>query len=267
MIRKAVVSGQFYPQEKKQLVGIIEKYATPPSTKIDALGIILPHAGYRYSGKVAVTTAAAVLPKKRIVMLGPNHTGLGRQCGLWEKGSWITPLGAIPIDDELAAAILEEGDCIQPDHLCHESEHSLEVELPILHYFFSDFRFVPIACKMTDVATYREAALQILRGIRKIKDEILFVASTDLTHYEPEASARRKDRFAIDAIVNLDAEALLKHIRNENISMCGAAPVAIFLFCLKQCGATKAQVALYQTSAEASGDASSVVGYVGMIVS
>ena len=110
MIREPVVSGQFYPEKRKQLLETIEKQASTLSTKkIDALGIILPHAGYYYSGKVAITTAGAVLPKKRIIMLGPNHTGEGIQFGLWEKGSWVTPLATIPIDEELAAAILLKG--------------------------------------------------------------------------------------------------------------------------------------------------------------
>lgn len=267
MIREPVASGQFYPKNRQQLLESIEKCVCGLKTKKSyALGVILPHAGYYYSGKVAITTAAAVLPKKRIVMLGPNHTGEGAQFGLWEKGAWITPLGTIPIDEELTAAILRAGTYIRPDCRSHENEHSLEVELPILKYFFSEFKFAPLACKIASITAYREVADQITQAIKQFKNDILLVASTDLTHYEPEASARRKDRFVIDAVLNLDTETLLKYVQRENITMCGVAPVAIFLLCLKQLGATKAQVCLYQTSAEASGDNSAVVGYVGIIV-
>ena len=266
MIRKPVVSGQFYPQRTEDLRKTIEEFDPKESCKISAKGIIMPHAGYVYSGRVAVNAASKVLARKRLIILGPNHTGLGGNFSLWPKGAWQIPFGEIKIDEKLAQEILSKGDYIKSDWDAHLQEHSIEVELPILHYFFTEFSFVPITCKTASLETYHAVAAQIVEAVKNIKDEILFVASTDLTHYEQDATARKKDRFAIEAIVNLDEKELIDKIDMFNISMCGIAPVAILISCLKKLGAKKSQVALYQTSGDSSGDYSAVVGYVGMII-
>jgi AmmeMemoRadiSam system protein B len=273
MIRESVVSGQFYPNRSQDLRKMIEDFKPKGSSKVCAKGIILPHAGYIYSGRVAVAAVSKVLAKKRIIILGPNHTGLGASFGLWPKGAWRIPFGEIKIDEELAQSILSAGSRIREDYECHLGdpsileEHSIEVELPILYYFLGEFKFVPIACKMASLDMYREAASQIFEAVKGIKDEVLLVASTDLTHYEPDSSARKKDRSAIEAIVNLDEKELLDKIAMQNITMCGVAPVAILISCLKKLGAKKSCVELYQTSGDSSGDYSAVVGYVGMTIS
>ncbi len=267
MIRNSIVSGQFYPSNRESLNKMIEAFKPKDSSKISAKGVILPHAGYIYSGKVAVVTLAKVLKKTKIIILGPNHSGLGAKFGLWAKGSWKTPYGNIEIDEELAQRILDKEGVIAEDYLAHQGEHSIEVELPILKYFFKEFKFVPIACSRANIKDYQKAASQIFEAIKNEKEDILVVVSTDLTHYEPDASARRKDRLAIDAIVNLDEENLVSQIRKENITMCGEPSVSIALGCLKKMGARKSQVILYQTSGDTSGDYSSVVGYTGMVIS
>jgi hypothetical protein len=267
MIRKAVVSGQFYSRDTGALRRAIEALKPEQAPQMSAKGVILPHAGYMYSGKVAVATVNRVIAKKRIVLLGPNHTGLGSPFGLWPRGSWEIPFGRIAIDEELAESILNKGNRIEEDYEAHIQEHSLEVELPILYYFFGEFRFVPLVCTMGSLSVYREVADQIFQAIKHIKEEVLLVASTDLTHYEPDAAARAKDRAVTEAMVNLDEEDLVNKVRGMGVSMCGVAPVAICIACLKKMGAHKAQVALYQTSGDTSGDYSSVVGYVGIIVS
>lgn len=266
MIREPVVEGQFYPHNDAELRKLIKGFGLKNGPKISARGIILPHAGYLYSGRVAATTVSKVLPRPTILILGPNHTGLGPDFSLWARGSWRMPSGLIEVDEALAEQILSKGNCIKEDDLAHKNEHSIEVELPIIHHFFGDFKFVPISCKISDPQIYEEVSSQIFEAIKNKKNDILLVASTDLTHYEPESCARRKDRAVIEAIVNLEEEDLLKKITALKISMCGAAPVAIFISCLKKLGARKSQVALYETSAAVSGDLSSVVGYVGMIV-
>jgi AmmeMemoRadiSam system protein B len=266
MLRKSVVAGQFYPAREEQIKKIIASFCPESPAKVSAKGIILPHAGYIYSGEVAAVTVSKVSSRKRLVMLGPNHTGSGENFSLWAKGAWAIPSGQIVIDEELAEKILGSGNCISADFLAHIEEHSLEVELPILRYFFGEFSFVPIACMQADLAKYREVASQLYNAVKNINEDVFFVASTDLTHYEPDATVRKKDRDIIEAIIDLDEEELVRKVRAKNITMCGEAPVAIFIACLKKLGAHKAQVALYQTSGDKSGDYSSVVGYVGMIV-
>ena len=266
MIREPVVSGQFYPGRSNVLEKTIEDFDPKESSKISAKGIILPHAGYPYSGRVATVTVSKVLPRKRLVILGPNHTGLGENFALWSQGSWEIPFGKLNIDEELAQLILTKGNYIKEDKEAHLQEHSIEVELPILYHFFGEFKFVPIACKMASLEKYRAVANQIVSALKEVKDDIFFVASTDLTHYESDQAARKKDRFAIEAMVNLDEQELINKINSMHITMCGVAPVAILISCLKQLGAKKSQVALYQTSGDSSGDYSAVVGYVGMII-
>ncbi len=266
MIRKPIVAGQFYSSDSKKLKNDIETLKPKDTSKISAKGIILPHAGYIYSGKVAVATVNKAIPKKRIIILGPNHTGLGKDFSIFSQGKWETPLGDIEIDSILAKLIVEAGGIIKEDYTAHAREHSIEVELPILQHFFNEFKFVPIVCAVSTFTIYQQAARQIFNAIENIKDEILLVASTDMTHYEPDSAARRKDSLAIESIVNLDAKQLLKRIDTENISMCGAGSVAILLECCKLMQAKKAEIVLYQTSGEASGDYSSVVGYLGAII-
>ncbi|MBN3039987.1 MAG: AmmeMemoRadiSam system protein B [Candidatus Omnitrophica bacterium] len=265
MIREPVVCGQFYPKQKEQIAEFILKFSSEKSTKVDAKGIILPHAGYMYSGEVAVKTVSCIASKKRVIILGPNHTGIGPDFAVWPKGKWKTPMGLAEIDEELAMDIISAGSLIKESYESHLEEHSIEVELPILQYFFSGFRFVPIACKQADIQYYREAARIIFEKIKKYKNEVLVVASTDLTHYEPDSSARKKDSYAIEAIINLDDDALLKTVKKYNISMCGTAPVSVFISCMKMYKASKVEVCLYKTSGDASHDFTSVVGYAGIL--
>ncbi|MDD5584951.1 MAG: AmmeMemoRadiSam system protein B, partial [Candidatus Omnitrophica bacterium] len=178
-----------------------------------------------------------------------------------------TPFGRLSIDEPLGKLLLEKAVHIKADLIAHQFEHSIEVELPILYHFLGNFQFVPIACQVSTLAIYRSVALEIYEAIKGFKEDVLLIASSDMTHYEPEQAARRKDRSAMEAIVSLDEEDLVKRVRKDDITMCGVAPVAILLSCVKLLGAKKAQVAMYQTSGDASGDYSSVVGYAGIIVS
>jgi len=266
MTRNALFAGQFYSADPKQLRrDIVGMLPEKPQAKIVARGIILPHAGYTYSGKVAATTVNKVFLRKNIILLGNNHTGAGNDFALWDKGEWETPLGSLKINEELCADILANGTAITADNDAHLKEHSIEVELPILQQSGGGFSIIPIACKPAMAPKYEEAAWQIYTAIKNRLD-VFFVASTDMTHYEHDAKARKKDSLAIERIVALDPEGFLNVVKKERISMCGAAPVAIFLHCMKLLGARKASIALYQTSGETGGDYNSVVGYAGIIV-
>ncbi len=267
MVRAPVVNGQFYPDEVSKLKKAIEEFKPKDSAKSSAYGLILPHAGYMYSGRVAVATVNKVIAKKKIIILGPNHTGYGENFAIYPQGSWKIPFADLPIDSQLAQRIIESGTDIVPDVLAHKFEHSIEVELPILYYFFGDFSFVPIVCSVSNLSDYEKAAMQIFSAVKNVKEEILFVASSDMTHYEADGAARRKDRMALECITNLDADGLVKIVKKENISMCGIAPVAILILLMKKIGARKASVSLYETSADSGADASSVVGYAGVVIS
>ena len=270
-IRRPVVAGQFYPASSQDLVKQIrdllgeDKEGAPVS---DCLACMLPHAGYVYSGSVAAQTIARIKIKDKIILLGPNHTGYGAEFGIVKEGSWQTPLGDVSVDGELAGQILKECKYVKQDYLAHAYEHSLEVELPLLQYFKKDFTIVPIAFFPAELEILQEIGKGIAAAINKLnlKDSTLIVASSDMTHYEPQAEAAKKDKEAIQAILDLDEKRLLGKIRELDISMCGYVPVAVMLAAAKELGAQKAKLIKYATSGDITQDRESVVGYAGVIV-
>lgn len=268
MVRKPAVAGQFYPSDKTSLSDNIKGFIDTNAKKIDAKGAILPHAGYVYSGLVAGQTASRLSVKDTYIILGPNHTGYGKPFSIMTEGSWNTPLGDVAIDSELAKGILKESQLLEEDSLAHMYEHSIEVEIPFLQYFKKDIKIVPVVVFPDDIKQYKKVAEAIATAIENSgrKDKIMIIASSDMTHYEPKESAEKKDKQAIDAILELDEDKLFDRVKKLNISMCGYAPAIIMLAAAKLLGAKKAELIKYQTSGDASGDYSAVVGYAGVII-
>jgi len=267
-LRRPVVAGQFYPAVAKDLNALISSFADKSAQKNDVLGCILPHAGYACSGKVAVCTISGVKIKETVVLLGPNHTGQGARFSVMPRGAWQTPLGNVEIDSKLADLFLEKSGYLEADSLAHLDEHSLEVELPILQYFGNDFKIVPIAI-MADSLTELNAVGKELASViieNNLKSSVMFIASSDLTHYEPQKSAEVKDALAIEAILSLDGARLKSAVETSRISMCGFAPIAVLIQAAKLLGAKRGKLIKYQTSGDASGDKSSVVGYAGITI-
>lgn len=268
-LRRAVVAGQFYPSSARQLRAQIEGFADKaPRRKEECLACLLPHAGYVYSGSVAAQTLSRLMVKDRVVMLGPNHTGLGSAFSIMTSGAWETPFGETPIDEELASRILRNCPRLREDALAHAREHSLEVEVPLLQFFNPAVRIVPIAILAGDTRALQETGRGIARAIQEagLEKEVLVVASSDMTHYEPDASARKKDRAAIEAILRLDEELLAVTIERLGITMCGWQPAVAMISLAKALGARKGELAAYQTSGDVTGDTESVVGYAGILI-
>jgi len=267
MIRKPVWAGQFYPQTeislRKMLSGLIE----PASEKQNAIGIIMPHAGYVYSGQVAGLTISKVEIKNTAIILGTNHTGSGEKFSIMTKGSWATPLGEVKIDSEIASSILKESLLIKEDSLAHLQEHSIEVEIPFLQYLKNDVRIVPISISpYAELEECRQIGEGIANGFSKVGRAGLVIASTDMTHYESKEAAEAKDRLAIDAILDMNEEKLYNLVKKNNLSMCGLPAACVLINVCKRLGAKKSGLVKYQTSGDISGDYSSVVGYAGMII-
>jgi len=268
-LRKPAVAGQFYPSSNPELKKQIESFINNKADKLDVYGCMLPHAGYIYSGPVAGYTVSQINIKDRIILLGPNHTGYGTPFSIMMQGIWQTPLGEIAIDDELAKALLGSSEYLQDDTLAHLYEHSLEVELPFLQYFKQDFKIVPITIASNNLSELKEVGKAIASVINKldIKDSVMIVASSDMTHYEPQGEAEKKDKQAIEAILELDGDKLIQRVQRFNITMCGYAPVVVMLSAVKLLGANKATLVKYQTSGDITGDTDSVVGYAGIVIS
>lgn len=267
MIRRPAFAGQFYPQTetslRKMLSGLIESVPE----KQDAIGIIMPHAGYVYSGYVAGATISKVEIKKTVIILGTNHTGQGAKFSIMTAGSWVTPLGEVKIDSEIAGAILKEKSLLKEDALAHLEEHSIEVQLPFLQYLKNDVRIVPIAVSpQAQLSECRAVGDTIANGFKKVGRSGLFMASTDMTHYESKDSAEEKDMLAINAILEMNEEKLFNLVKDKDLSMCGLGAVSVLINICRHLGAKKAGLVKYQTSGDISGDYSSVVGYAGMII-
>lgn len=267
-IRMPAAAGQFYPASAAELKKLIEKFTPQKADKTDVVACILPHAGYIYSGRVAVETAAGINIKNKIILLGPNHTGYGADFSIFSSGKWATPLGEIEIDRQLAQGIMKQCDFLSDEPLAHQYEHSLEVELPILQYFKTSFKIVPITILCGDLEMLKKLGAGIAKAIKESQEEksVMLVASSDMTHYEPQAVAEKKDRAAIEAITELDVDKLMRKIKELDITMCGYAPAIAVITAAKLLGAKNAKLIKYQTSGDTTGDRTSVVGYAGIII-
>lgn len=266
MIRKPVVAGQFYPAQATQLREMIQGMVDEKVEKEDVVGLVSPHAGYIYSGPVAGAVISRVKFKDTFIILGPNHSGMGKPLSIMTEGTWETPLGPVEIDSELAKQILAASRHLEEDSKAHEHEHSIEVQIPFLQYFKKDIQFVPITLAYSSGATFKEIGKEIAQAVKDLNREAVIIASSDMTHYEPQESARQKDNKAIEAILELNEDELLRRVDELNISMCGYAPTAALITAAKELGATRAELVRYQTSGDTTGDYSTVVGYAGIIL-
>ena len=266
MIRNPVVAGQFYPASPSQLKAMIESFTDEKVAKEEVIGLVSPHAGYIYSGPVAGAVISKVKFKDTFVIIGPNHTGRGKPLSIMTQGTWKTPLGEVEIDSELGRQILAASSHLEEDHVAHQDEHSIEVQLPFLQYFKRGIRLVPIMLAYTSGDTYKEIGKELAKAIKELNKGVVIIASSDMTHYEPQESAQRKDTQAIEAILDLNEDELLKRVDELDISMCGYAPTASLISAARELGATGAELVRYQTSGDTTGDYSAVVGYAGVII-
>lgn len=266
MVRKAVVAGSFYAGTRDRLRAQVEELQPIGVTAQEAIGTVVPHAGYMYSGQVAAAVYAQVAAPDTWVILGPNHTGLGAKASIMTEGTWETPLGSVAIDAELGQAILANSATLREDHLAHAREHSIEVQLPLLQREGRSGRFVPIALFAHDYAVCRDVGLAVATAVQATGRRVVLVASTDMSHYVSRSVAAAQDRKAIDAILALDAETLHTVVRREGISMCGFHAVTGVLVAAKALGATSARLVVYTDSGAVTGDVAEVVAYAGMII-
>ncbi len=266
MIREPIVAGRFYPSSRSSLEAEIRSFIDEKAPKEDAIGAVSPHAGYVYSGGVAGAVMSRISLKETFVIMGPSHTGGGKPFSIMTEGSWRTPLGRVEIDSKLGKQILTKSRHLEEDHVAHQYEHSIEVQVPFLQYLKPDVKIVPIVLSQAPAVVYKEIGREIAKAIKDSKAETVIIASSDMTHYESQESARRKDTRAIDAVLALDEDQLMREIRDLNISMCGYAPTVALLSAAKDLGAKRAELVKYQTSGDVTGDYSSVVGYAGIIV-
>ena len=268
MIREPAVAGRFYPANPRELKHQIEQLLGEAiaAPKLRALGCVVPHAGYMYSGHVAGAVFQRLELPARYIILCPRHYREGQALAIMSEGTWRTPLGEAKIDSALAVELKKACPLLREDSVAHQMEHSLEVQLPFLQQLAGDFQFVPIALGTDRFAALEELGQAIGDVLAQKKEPVLLVASSDMNHYESDDVTRKKDRKAIDKILALDPRGLFDTVRHEGITMCGFGPAVSMMTAARLLGGTRAEVIRYATSGDITGDRDEVVGYAGIAV-
>lgn len=266
MGRAPHVAGAFYPADPRELGEVVARHMAWQGPRQKALGLVLPHAGYVYSGATAGATVARVEVPRHVLLLGPNHSGLGAACAL-SPDDWRIPGADIPRSPALGRAILASAGLVREDREAHQREHALEVLLPFLHHAQPELHIAALCLGRLDFSECRRLAADLYRALQGFAEPVLVVASTDMHHFSSRREGSRKDRQALDRMLALDAPGLFTTVRDQGITMCGVLAVCVtLLLCLAQ-GAKEAELVRYTDSGEANGILDRVVGYAGLILS
>ncbi len=272
-VRRPAVAGRFYPGEADVLARDVQRYlaaGAPTGSPVRAREVMAPHAGYVYSGGVAGATFAAVHVPERVIVLCPNHTGLGARIAVANADAFAIPGATIPIDRALADALLEEIPGAEPDLRAHLHEHAIEVELPFLLARQPALRIVPVVLSGLSEMDAIALGEHLHRAIQSVSasggDDVLVVASSDMNHFAPDAETREIDQLALAPLLAFDPSGLYRAVVANDISMCGFIPATAMLSYARLTNADAPQLVGYATSGDAFGDRSRVVGYAGVVV-
>ena len=270
MIREPVVAGQFYPGVKEDVQKMIKycyEHKYGPGTQLikprkKVFGIICPHAGYIYSGPTACHSYKSISSQnpELVIIIGPNHFGIGRDAATMIDAKWRTPLGLVQVDSEAVQEIEKKSKIIEIDNYSHSQDHSLEVQVPMLQSTLSnEFQILPIILLAQDLDTARDVG-NAISEIAKKKNSII-VGSSDFTHYEENSFAHLQDKALIEPILEMDVERFYHVLKEKRVTACGFGAIASTIIACKNLGATKGELLSYATSGDVSGDTNSVVGY------
>jgi len=268
-IRQPAVAGTFYQGKPERLWAQVDDCldANPPAReKQRFIGAVVPHAGLIYSGHVAAAFYGIADLPKRLIILCPNHTGAGHFAAINREGVWRTPLGDVAVDSALADALLERTPLLEEDALAHAREHSLEVQLPFLQRLLGDFTFVPICLGAYRYDYAEEIGRAVAEVVKGEQEPVGILASSDLNHYQDQATTLRKDQLAIDEVLKRDPRELWRVVDEFDVSMCGFIPTSAMLVAANALGATGARLIKHATSGDINGDTSHVVGYAAIII-
>ena len=268
-MRRPAVAGSFYPENKDSLKVMLDGFIGPNLSDRpvagDILGMVVPHAGYIYSGKTAALAYSRLRTTRvnKFVVIGPNHASYPFYTSIYPSGQWITPLGSVTVDEKLCRAIADFSDEFILDTSPHTREHSVEVQIPFLQYMLgNDVTISPIVMgKQT-----QDEAHKIAQALLRIEEQFLIIASSDLNHYENLDITVHKDKLVTDTILSLDAERLYQILEEYDISACGFGPIAVLMEYTKERGG-KLELLGHTTSYDYSGDSRNVVGYCSIMSS
>ncbi|WP_458456362.1 AmmeMemoRadiSam system protein B [Methanobrevibacter sp.] len=276
MIRQPAVAGAFYPRDADNLTQLIESCFLddsgvgfiPELNNFEGteypINIMVPHAGYQYSGAIASHGYCKLVQNgfpEVFIIISPNHTGFGTEISIFNEGEWITPLGSVEVDSQFADEIISQSDIATADFSAHIREHSIEVQLPFLQYFSSDFKIVPITMGTQNFVTSADLSRAISEAGKKLGKSYAIIASTDLSHFNNQEKANKVDSFVLEDIEDMNEFKLFEEVVQYNITMCGYGPVMTTISISKMSNKNKAEILAYQTSGDVTGDFTSVVGY------
>jgi AmmeMemoRadiSam system protein B len=267
MPRIAAVAGRFYPSQGEELrVEVLRLLGAAGSvTPRPAVGLMAPHAAYAFSGPVAASTYARVVVPDRVIILAPNHTGLGARVAVAADGPFVTPMGEVPLDEDLSARIVAACPEAVRDDLAHAEEHGVEVHLPFLLARNPRVRVAAVCLRTMSCSLAEAVGEAVATAVKACGEPVLIVASSDLNHHEPRRVAARKDRMVLERLTGLDPRGLYGAAVEHHVSMCGLVPAVAMLVAVRALGARSAELASYACSGDANGDDSSVVGYAGVL--
>jgi AmmeMemoRadiSam system protein B len=271
MKRNVVVAGTFYESDPKKLKKYLKNLLSTSSLTLDEhekepLAVMVPHAGYSFCGKVLSDIYQGIKVPNRVIILAPNHTGLGQAVSVSPAACFETPIGNIKNDKEIGRLLVETGPFVW-DELAHLQEHAIEVHLPLLLTKNPKVKVTAVCLRTNGFQACEEMGNKLAAVLASISEPVLLIASSDMNHHEPCNVALRKDRMALDRISDIDPRGLFTAVVEHNVSMCGLVPMVVVLVAAKAQGAKHARVVSYCTSGDHNGDMSSVVGYAGVIVS
>jgi AmmeMemoRadiSam system protein B len=270
-VRKTAIAGSWYPGTPEILARDIKKYidnsGISPSREKPAV-IICPHAGYMYSGPVAGYAYKAISGHtyKTVVVISPSHKAFFPFVSVWAKGGFETPLGRIDIDAELCSSLMNASRYIRDERSPHRTEHALEIQLPFLKHVLGDFRLCPLIMGEQSLPMCREVSGVLANAIAN-PEETLIVASSDLSHFHHAERAHVMDRNVAKLISGYDIEGLSDALDSGRSEACGGGPIMSAMLYAKAKGRIDIKVLKYATSADITGDRSSVVGYLSAVIS
>ncbi|MFC2106499.1 AmmeMemoRadiSam system protein B [Candidatus Bipolaricaulota bacterium] len=270
-VRSPIVAGAFYPGRPEQLRRQIEGFLADETSRVQgslasSIGLIVPHAGYDYSGSVAAAGFQEVTSHGKpeaVVILGASHTGIGPWFSLSPHATWITPLGRSPVDTEVVSCLVSAG--FRQAEAAFAREHSIEVQLPFIqHLWGTQTPIVPICIGPAPLYELQEAAAALIQALGNRK--ALIIASSDFTHYQPDDVVRSLDNRALDRILALDVSGFQRLCRNERLTICGTGAIEVLMTVAGQMELSATHVVAYATSGDVTGDRTSVVGYASVLL-
>jgi len=270
-IRRAVVAGTWYPGSPAAIAAEVDRYlagVASPAVPGRLVALISPHAGLRYSGPVAAYGYGLLRGRSAmtVVLVGPSHHAAFDGVALWARGAFETPLGRVPIAEDLASELLATNTGLADDPRAHRHEHSLEMQLPFLQHLVPGLRMVPMLMgsqSRGEVDALAATLARVLAG-----REVLLVASSDLSHYQAAPMANRLDAEVVECVRGFDPEGLMARLERRHDHACGGGPMVAVMKAARSLGADRATVLRYADSGDVGErDKSRVVGYLSAALS